>query len=153
MCQINFRDIYHAKGFPLRRNDSTNQSPHQHISTSSHQHINMFLNCHSYFSLRYGTLPVEELVEAAHQHGIGSLALTDINNSTGVPDFVKACRQAGIKPITGIEFRDDDKLLYVGIARNREGMRELNELLTHHNISATPLPERPLKLDNCFIMY
>ena len=113
----------------------------------------MFLNCHSYFSLRYGTLPVEELVEAAHQHGIGSLALTDINNSTGVPDFVKACRQAGIKPITGIEFRDDDKLLYVGIARNREGMRELNELLTHHNISATPLPERPLKLDNCFIIY
>ncbi len=113
----------------------------------------MFLNCHSYFSLRYGTLPVDELVEEAGRHGVGALALTDINNSTGVPDFVKACRLAGIKPITGIEFRDDDRLLYIGLAQNREGMRELNDLLTHRNISGSPLPDRPQNLDHCFIIY
>jgi len=90
----------------------------------------LFLNCHSYYSLRHGTLPVEDLVGLAHKHKIGALALTDINNSSGVPDFVKACLNAGIKPITGIEFRQNDELLYVGLARNREGMRELNELLS-----------------------
>jgi DNA polymerase-3 subunit alpha/error-prone DNA polymerase len=79
----------------------------------------MYLNCHSYFSLRYGTLPIDDLVEEALKTGVTALALTDINNSTGVPDFVKACRKAGIKPITGIEFHAGDQLRYVGIARNR----------------------------------
>ena len=113
----------------------------------------MYINCHSYYSLRYGTLSVEELVELAHQHKIKALALTDINNSSGVPDFVKACINAGIKPITGIEFRQGDKLLYIGLARNREGMRELNELLSWHNLNSEPLPGRPQKLENCFIIY
>ncbi|MDD4645374.1 MAG: PHP domain-containing protein [Bacteroidales bacterium] len=113
----------------------------------------MFLNCHSYFSLRYGTLPIDDLVEEALKIGVTALALTDINNSSGVPDFIKTCRKAGIKPITGIEFREDDRLLYVGIARNREGMHELNDLLTRHNISGNPLPGRPADLDNCFIIY
>jgi DNA polymerase III alpha subunit len=67
----------------------------------------MYLNCHSYFSLRYGTLSVEKLVEEAAAHGVRSMALTDINNSTGVLDFVQECRRHKIKPLAGIEFRND----------------------------------------------
>ena len=70
----------------------------------------MLLNCHSYFSLRYGTLSIDELVEEALNNGVTTLGLTDINNSSGVPDFIKACHKAGIRPITGIEFRADDQL-------------------------------------------
>ncbi|MFO7616138.1 MAG: DNA polymerase III subunit alpha [Bacteroidales bacterium] len=113
----------------------------------------MFLNCHSYYSLRYGTLTIDDLVEEALKSGVTALALTDINNSSGVPDFIKACGKAGIRPVTGIEFRADDELKYVGLARNREGMRELNELLSNGNIKDTPLPDRPENLDNCFIVY
>ena len=114
---------------------------------------NMYLNCHSYFSLRFGTLAVDELVEEAVKTGVTALALTDINNSTGVPDFVKACRKAGIRPVTGIEFRVEDEIKYVGLARNREGMRELNDLLSQHNISGNPLPDRPENIDNCILIY
>ncbi|NLO67549.1 MAG: DNA polymerase III subunit alpha [Bacteroidales bacterium] len=113
----------------------------------------MLLNCHSYFSLRYGTLSIDELVEEALNNGVTTLGLTDINNSSGVPDFIKACHKAGIRPITGIEFRADDQLKYVGLARNREGMRELNELLTSSNIRGITLPDRPENVDNCFIIY
>lgn len=113
----------------------------------------MYLNCHSYYSLRYGTLSIEDLIEQAHQQWIKVLALTDINNSSGIPDFVKACRNAGIKAIGGMEFREDDKILYVGLARNREGMRELNQLRSQANLNKEALPVRPLKLDNCFIIY
>lgn len=113
----------------------------------------MFLNCHSYYSLRYGTLAVEELVEQAHQQRIKTLALTDINNSSGIPDFVKACLNAGIKPIGGMEFRENDQILYVGLARNREGMRELNQLRSQANLNQEVLPQRPEKLDNCFVVY
>ena len=68
----------------------------------------MYINCHSYYSLRYGTLSVEKLVERAAELGIQALALTDINNSTGIMDFIAVCGEYGIKPIAGIEFRNED---------------------------------------------
>ena len=108
----------------------------------------MYLNCHSYYSLRYGTLPVEKLVDEAVRCGVQALALTDINNSTGMMEFIQVCTDKGVKPIAGIEFRRDDELLYVGLARNNEGFRELNEFLTRHNLSNQPLPDRPEPLEN-----
>lgn len=113
----------------------------------------MILNAHSYYSLRYGTIPVEELVADAARMGIESLALTDINNTTGTIDFVKACRQQGIKPVAGIEFRLDDRLLYIGIAINNEGFRELNEFLSEHNLEQKPLPEQPPDFSNVLIIW
>lgn len=62
------------------------------------------------------------------------MALTDINNSSGMIDFVKACRSKGITPMGGIEFRDGDALLFTGIARNNEGFRELNEYMSAINM-------------------
>ena len=96
----------------------------------------MHLSNHSWFSLRYGTLSIENLVEEALQNNVEALALTDINNSMGMIDFVKSCRENKIKPIAGIEFRNDDELLYTGIAVNNKGFRELNELVSFHNKKA-----------------
>ncbi|MDP4280991.1 MAG: DNA polymerase III subunit alpha [Bacteroidota bacterium] len=113
----------------------------------------MYLNCHSYYSLRYGTLSIEQLVETAAGMGIKCLALTDINNSTGIVDFVKICRENGIKPVAGIEFRIGDDLLYTGLARNNEGFRELNEFLSYHTLRNLPLPEKPTVFQNVEIIY
>ena len=110
----------------------------------------MYLNCHSYYSLRYGTLPVEKLVDEAVRCGVQALALTDINNSTGIMEFIQVCTDKGVKPIAGIEFRRDDELLYVGLARNNEGFRELNEFLSRHNLRNQPLPDMPEALENVF---
>lgn len=100
----------------------------------------MYLNNHSYYSLRYGTMAIETMVEEARRLGIDSLALTDINNSTGMADFVRICMESGIHPIAGIEFRNGDSYLYTGIARNNEGFRELNEFLSYHNETKLPFP-------------
>ena len=113
----------------------------------------MYLNCHSYFSLRYGTLPIDKLVEMAVANGIETFALTDINNSMGVVDFVKACNKSGVKPVAGIEFRDGNELLYIGIARNNEGFMELNEFQSHHNINHLPLPEYAPAFSESFVIY
>jgi DNA-directed DNA polymerase III PolC len=113
----------------------------------------MYLNCHSYNSLRYGTLSVERLSELAAAAGVQRLVLTDINNTTGVPDFVRECRSRGITPAAGIEFRDGNRLLYIGIARNNEGFRELNEFLTHHNFTSEPMPPRPPSFPNAYVIY
>ncbi|MCX6287282.1 MAG: DNA polymerase III subunit alpha [Bacteroidetes bacterium] len=110
----------------------------------------MYLNCHSYYSLRYGTLSVEKLVDEAVRCRVKALALTDINNSTGIMEFIQVCTDKGVKPIAGIEFRRDDELLYVGLARNNEGFREMNEFLSHHNLRNQPLPDRPEQMENVY---
>lgn len=98
----------------------------------------MYLNVRSYYSLCFGTISIENLVEQACRMQIPALALTDINNTAGIIDFVFECRKYGIKPIAGCEFRNGDELLYIAIARNNDGFREINETLTQHNISKTP---------------
>ena len=63
----------------------------------------MYLNCHSYHSLRYGTIPLADLVQLAVQSNVKAMALTDINTVTGIYDFIKECEAANIKPVVGIE--------------------------------------------------
>ncbi|MCF8234713.1 MAG: DNA polymerase III subunit alpha [Bacteroidales bacterium] len=113
----------------------------------------MYLNSHTYYSLRYGTMPVDELVARAGQQGAEALCLTDINNSTGMIDFVKACREKDIKPMAGIEFRHKDELLFTGIARNNEGFQELNEFLSFHNLNKEKLSADPWPFKNAYVVY
>ena len=85
-------------------------------------------------------MSVEQLVQNAIAAGAGSIAMTDINNSTGIPEFAGECIKNSIKPVAGIEFRNGNELQYIGIARNNNGLRELNEFLSKHNFEKTPLP-------------
>lgn len=113
----------------------------------------MYLNCHSWFSLRYGTLAPKELVRIAAAKGIQTLALTDINNTSCTYEFITECRQAGIKPVVGIEFRNGSELLFIGLAQNSEGFRQLNALLSKHSFSGKDLPVVARELDDVFIIY
>ena len=84
---------------------------------------------------------------------IPALSLTDINNTMGIVDFVFECKKYGIKPIAGCEFRNGDELMYIAIARNNEGFREINETLTLHNISKLPYNVDAPKWNNVFVIY
>jgi len=81
----------------------------------------MYLNCETYFSFRYETMSVKELIAAAVDVGVSALALTDINSTCDIWDFVRDSRDAGIKPIAGAEIRNGDELLYILIAANNNG--------------------------------
>jgi DNA polymerase-3 subunit alpha len=61
----------------------------------------MYLNCKSYFSFRYGTFSTNELILEAVEAGASTLALTNINNTCDLWDFVEACEQHQLKPIAG----------------------------------------------------
>ena len=111
------------------------------------------LFCHSYHSLRFGTIPIESLVEQAVAYNLKSLALTDINTITGIYDFTKLCLAANIKPIVGVEFRQNNKLLFIGLAKNKEGIAEMCQLLTKHNLGGTSLPEQAPNFEHTFIIY
>ncbi|WP_010425017.1 PHP domain-containing protein, partial [Anaerophaga thermohalophila] len=108
---------------------------------------------HSYYSLRFGTLSPEELAARAAEQGISVLILTDINNTTGIFEFVKACRKNNITPLAGIEFRNNNKWLYTGIAKNFKGFGELNRFLSHYRLQGLPLPDKPPAFENAFIVW
>ena len=61
------------------------------------------LRAHSHYSFLDSTLSPTALVELARAHGLPALALTDTGNLHGAVEFALAARQAGIKPIFGVE--------------------------------------------------
>lgn len=113
----------------------------------------MLLNCHSYYSLRFGTIPLAQLVAAAQQLRISALALTDIHTFYGVYDFIRLCQQANIKPLIGTEFRVNQQLQYIGIAKNQLGFAEMNQFLTQHNKSKQPFPTKAPDFTDTFVIY
>ena len=74
----------------------------------------MYLNCHSHFSLRFGTFSEKVLLELAQENGVEALALTDVNNTSACLNFMRLAPQYGVKPIVGIDFRDGATTLREG---------------------------------------
>ncbi len=113
----------------------------------------MLLNCHSYFSLRYGTLSEEQLLQWAQKQGHKVVALTDINNTSACLNFMRLAPRYGIKPLLGIDFRQGHEQRWVAIARSNEGFREINALLSHHKHTKQPLDDWAPELQEVVVIY
>ncbi|MBL7872163.1 MAG: DNA polymerase III subunit alpha [Cyclobacteriaceae bacterium] len=128
----------------------------------------MYLNCHTSFSFKYGTLPIKTLFEEAKRCGIHKLALTEINNVSSYLDMLRICdeNKPGKDGLTkygktpyqldiavGIEFRNDHDFLYIVIARNNRGFEAVNRFLSHHNREGKKFPKRAPEFDQVFIIY
>ncbi len=98
-------------------------------------------------------MPIEELVKRAAAFGYETLPLTDINTTMGAADFVSECRKQGVRPVMGVEFRQDNELLYVALAKNNLGFAELNRFLSQHNLTKQPYPTTAPEWDNTFVIY
>ena len=101
----------------------------------------MYLNCKTYFSFRYGTFSTEELVKEAVEAGATAIALTNINNTCDLWDFIDFCGQNKIRPIAGTEIRNENDLLYLLLAKNNAGLLYINQFLSHYLQAKTPFPE------------
>ena len=75
------------------------------------------LRAHSHYSFLDSTLSPAAIVELAKQHGLPAVAMTDTGNLHGAVEFVLAAKQAGIKPVLGVELciATSRLLLYVRI--------------------------------------
>lgn len=113
----------------------------------------MYLNCHTYYSLNYGTFSEVELLEMAQSYGLNSLGLTDINNTSACLNFVRKANEYKIKPVLGIDFRNDADQQYVGLAKNNEGFRQLNEYLSEFLHNRKPMPSSAPKLSETYFIY
>ncbi|ETN96253.1 DNA polymerase III subunit alpha [Zhouia amylolytica] len=113
----------------------------------------MYLNCHSYYSLRFGTFSEVELLELARENHVTQLALTDINNTSACLNFIRKAESYGIKPLVGVDFRNGVDQQFVGIARNNHGFKQLNDLLSAHLHTEKLIPQQAPELSDVFIVY
>ncbi|NNE31788.1 MAG: DNA polymerase III subunit alpha [Winogradskyella sp.] len=115
----------------------------------------MYLNCHTYYSLRYGTIKPEQLLAIASENGVQTLALTDINTTSACLDIVRLSKKYKVKPVLGVDFRNHAQQQFILIAKNNNGFQNINRYLSKflHNHDLA-IPERPDEnLDDCFVIY
>ncbi|WP_372733313.1 DNA polymerase III subunit alpha [Nocardioides sp.] len=64
-----------------------------------------FVHLHvaSGYSLRYGASHPQALVARAAEHEMDTLALTDRDGTYGAVKFARACQQAGLRPVLGVD--------------------------------------------------
>lgn len=128
----------------------------------------MFLNCHTGFSFKYGTLPPRALFAEAKRCDVHKLAVTEINNTASYMELLRICGDNArcdnglnrygkaayaLEIAVGIEFRRQNELLYIAIARNNRGFEKINRFLSYHNREATALPFRAPLLEDSFVIY
>jgi len=113
----------------------------------------MYLNTHSYYSLRYGTLSEKEILSLAASQGCKTIALTDINNTSACINFIRLAPKYGIKPVIGIDVRNGADICFIGIAKNNAGFYELNQFLSHHLHKKIPMPARSPSFEHVFVIY
>ncbi|NQU85693.1 MAG: DNA polymerase III subunit alpha [Mariniphaga sp.] len=113
----------------------------------------MLLNCHTYYSFKYGTLSIEEFLKEVSTGGFSTVALTDINNTSACIDFVRRAGEFNIRPVVGIDFRNGVQQQFIGIAKNNEGFKELNEFLSAHLHSKKEVEAVAPDFKNVFIVY
>ncbi|MGE3908293.1 MAG: DNA polymerase III subunit alpha, partial [Chloroflexota bacterium] len=100
------------------------------------------LHVHSEYSLLDGYSRTKELAKYAAKLGMSSIAITDHGNLYGAVEFYEACKDAGVKPIIGIETyvapgkmtaksgQDRDYRHLILLAMDETGYRNLLELTT-----------------------
>jgi error-prone DNA polymerase len=113
----------------------------------------MLLHCHTWFSLRYGTMREQELVNWLCNNGHEIIALTDINNTSAFFNTLRMARGKDLRMIPGIDFRNGIQHRFTGIAKTANGWEVLNRYLSEHLHAKKPFPERAPDLEDVYIIY
>lgn len=113
----------------------------------------MYINCHTYYSLRFGTFSEVDLLKLARQNGCSSIVLTDINNTSACLNFIRRAQEFQIRPIVGIDFRNGVDQQFIGIAKNNQGFHNLNQFLSEHSHENKAFPPLAPSIPESFIIY
>lgn len=98
------------------------------------------LHVHSHYSLLRALPKIGDLVARAKQEGVEALALTDLGNLYGAIEFYKACKDAGIKPIIGLESVMEGGKHILLYAKDRTGYLNLLQIVTKSHLNSPGNP-------------
>ncbi len=113
----------------------------------------MLVNCHSYFSIRYGTMSPRLLVQSIRHSGYDRFALTDINNVSASLECFDLARSMGLHPVIGVECRDGRAFRYVLLAANDQGLSAMHHIVEGFTLHGETYPIRATVRDHVFVIY
>jgi DNA polymerase-3 subunit alpha len=114
----------------------------------------MFLNAHTYFSLRYGTIAPDRLLHLAKSLSVKVMSFTDINSTSSCLELVRMSSKYEIRPVLGVDFRNGARQEFIMLAKNNNGFENMNEYLSEFlHQSSFQIPQRAKKLTDTFVIY
>lgn len=114
----------------------------------------MYINCHTYYSLRYGTISPKDLLALANANNLQTIALTDINTTSACLSFVRLSSEYNIKPVLGVDFRNGAQQEFIMLAKNNKGYQQINTYLsTFLHDKALKIPKYAKFIKDSFVIY
>jgi len=117
----------------------------------------VYLNCHTWFSFKYGTLSVDALFDEAKRYGVHKLVLTEINNTASYIEMLRIIAERkndyDLEIALGMEFREDHALQFIALARNNRGFENINRYRSHLNNQEEKVPARAPEIEETYILY
>ena len=117
----------------------------------------LYLNVHSYYSFKYGTLSPIKLWELCKTLGVRKIIITEINNTASYIEILRIAAENksefDLEIAVGMEFRQDHQLRFIALARNNKGFEEINRYRSHLNNEEIPVPLRAPEFANVFVIY
>ena len=95
------------------------------------------LHAHTEYSLRDSNKTIKDYVSTAKEMGLYAIAITDHGTCMGWTQFYKACKEAGIKGILGVEgyvegsYGNREHLTL--LAANRDGYKRISRIVSESN--------------------
>ncbi|HEY4800601.1 MAG TPA: DNA polymerase III subunit alpha, partial [Bacteroidia bacterium] len=68
-------------------------------------------------------------------------------------DFIRHASEQNIRPVVGIDFRNGAQQMYIGVARNNDGFRELNEHLNKYKHAGESFEVTAPAFNHCYVIY
>ncbi len=113
----------------------------------------MYLNCHTYYSFKYGVMSPKELIAEAQQHGAEQIALADINSTSGCLYFAMEAQKKGVSVVLGVDFRLGANQKFIAIAKNNQGFQNINFFLSSVLAKNEKLQNEAPTLPNTYVVY
>lgn len=113
----------------------------------------MYLNTHTYYSLRYGVMSPNELAHQAKDRQCPIFAVTDINTTSACLEMLREGPKVGVRPVVGVDFRNGIQQQFILLARNNQGFQNINYYLTKMLHEELDFPHDAPELPHTFAIY
>ncbi|WP_159950885.1 DNA polymerase III subunit alpha [Polaribacter septentrionalilitoris] len=114
----------------------------------------MFLNTHSYYSLRYGVIAPKDLILLMKSMNVSVFSLTDINATTMSLDVFRMAKKVNLKVVLGVDFRNNAQQKFIMLAKNNLGFKNINSYLsTFLHKENFIIPNKAKEIENTVVIY
>lgn len=107
----------------------------------------------SQYSLKYGLLSPEEIVQWAIVSEYNDVAIIDINSTTAGLSYCRENKKENKKSVVGSDVRNGVDRCFVVLAKNNRGFHELNAFISEHIHAKKNFPEQAPHFGNCYVIY